>query len=209
MSFNCCDAVTHQCVVILPDRLSKHIIDYFESHFSLTEQATVQSVVVDMNAAYASFIHQLFPNSVVIIDRFHIIQLAGRALDKERVHLAQEMSDSHSRIHRILKSQWKLFRLKKADLNATKVSYLFGINEYMTQQNAVDLALVKSPKFKIVYETYQEILAAVHTKDSVKINDLMNHYQPTLTEMDTVLKTLKKNRSAICLYPFSNGPLEE
>ncbi len=122
MSFNCCDAVTHQCVVMLPDRLSKHIIDYFESHFSLTERATVKSVVVDMNAAYTSFIHRLFPNSVVIIDRFHIIQLAGRALDKERVHLAQELSDSHSRIHRILKSQWKLFRLKKLILTLLKLA---------------------------------------------------------------------------------------
>lgn len=107
---------------MLPDRLSKHIIDYFESHFSLTERATVKSVVVDMNAAYASFIHRLFPNSVVIIDRFHIIQLAGRALDKERIHLAQEMSDSHSRIHRILKSQWKLFRLKNPILTLLKLA---------------------------------------------------------------------------------------
>ena len=115
MSFNCCDAVTRQRVVILPDRLSEHITDYFESHFSLAERATVQSVVVDMNAAYASFIHRLFPNSIAIIDRFHII------------HLAQEMSDSHSKIHRILKSQWKLFRLKKLILTLLKLAICLAL----------------------------------------------------------------------------------
>ncbi|MCH4058305.1 MAG: ISL3 family transposase [Lactobacillaceae bacterium] len=211
MSFNCCDSVTHERVVLLKDRLSKSIIDYFESHFSLVERGNVLSVVVDMNAAYASFIHRLFPNAKVIIDRFHIVQLAGKALDKERVNLVQTVPDTHSRIHRILKSQWKLFHLQATEIDATRVRYLFGVNEYMTQQNAIDLGLDQSPQFKVVYQIYQDLLQAIRTGDSKRMTTLLNHYRVTHTEMDTVMATLRKNKIAVinsCLFQYSNGPLE-
>nr|WP_288552847.1 transposase [uncultured Ligilactobacillus sp.] len=40
----------------------------------------MKSVVVDLNAQYIKFIKALFPNSRIIIDRFYIVQLVGRAL---------------------------------------------------------------------------------------------------------------------------------
>ncbi|WCL67124.1 ISL3 family transposase [Limosilactobacillus fermentum] len=35
---------------------------------------------MDMNASYQAFVHELFPNAELIIDRFHIIQLMGRTM---------------------------------------------------------------------------------------------------------------------------------
>lgn len=74
VSFICCDSESHQLVVKLHNRLSPSIIDYFENHrYSQTERA----LVIDLNAQYQSFIYRLFPNAQIIIDRFHIVQLAG------------------------------------------------------------------------------------------------------------------------------------
>lgn len=87
MSFICCDADTHQLVTKLHDRLSSSIIDYFENRYSKAERAQVKSVVIDMNAQYQSFIYRLFPHADIIIDRFHIVQLVGRALDSCRINL--------------------------------------------------------------------------------------------------------------------------
>ncbi|WP_439951269.1 transposase [Secundilactobacillus pentosiphilus] len=36
--------------------------------------------IVDLNAQYDHFIKRISPNDEIVIDRFHIIQLAGRAL---------------------------------------------------------------------------------------------------------------------------------
>ncbi|WP_260267665.1 ISL3 family transposase, partial [Pediococcus parvulus] len=211
MSFNCCDAVSHRRIVTLKDRLSKDIIDYFEARFSVQERAQVQSVTIDMNAEYGSFIHRLFPNAATIIDRFHIIQLAGRALDNERTQTIRTIQDKHSRIYHILKSQWRLFHLDEIKVNDSKAVYLRGINEYMTQQNAIDLALDAFPRFRSVYQTYQGILSAIHQKDANAFQSLLTNYQPTSNQMDITINTFIKNGSALlnsCRYPFSNGPIE-
>ncbi|WPC17157.1 ISL3 family transposase [Pediococcus inopinatus] len=211
MSFNCCDAVSHRRIVTLEDRLSKDIIDYFEARYSVQERAKVQTITIDMNAEYASFIHRLFPNAVTIIDRFHIIQLAGRALDNVRTRIIRTFQDKHSRIYRILKSQWRLFHLAEEKINDTKLIYLRGINEYMTQQNAIDLALDEFPEFKTVYQTYQGILTAIHQKNATGFKNLITNYQVAGNQMDVTISTFVKNGSAVlnsCRYPYSNGPIE-
>ncbi|WP_412988900.1 ISL3 family transposase [Pediococcus siamensis] len=198
MSFNCCDAVSHRRIVILKDRLSKDIIDYFEARYSVQERMKVQTITVDMNAEYAGFIHRLFPKAITIIDRFHIIQLAGRALDNERTRVIHTFQDKHSRVYRILKSQWRLFHLAEEKVNDTKLIYLRGINEYMTQQNAIDLALDEFPEFKTVYQTYQGILTAIQQKDAVGFKTLIANYKAAGNQMDITISTLIKNGPAVC-----------
>ena len=210
MSFICCDSETHQLVVKLHDRLSPSIIDYFENRYSRAERAQVETVVIDLNAQYQSFIYRLFPNAKIIIDRFHIVQLAGRALDNCRINLLKTL-DKQSREYKIMKTQWRLFHLKQTELNPEKPVYLRGINEYMTKQNAVDLVTSKFTDFKVVYQTYQGITQAIHERDPELLKAVLQDYRTTNTEMDTTINTLKKNRQAVInstKYEFSNGPLE-
>lgn len=210
MSFICCDSKTHQLVVKLHDRLSSSIINYFENRYSKQERAQVQSVVIDLNAQYQSFIYRLFPNAKLIIDRFHVVQLAGRALDNSRINLLKTL-DKHSREYRILKSQWRLFHQKATTLKPERPVYLFGINEYMTRQNAVDLITNKFSNFKTVYQAYQDITLAIANRDSDLLRSAICNYQSTKTEMDTTISTLHKNLKAVInsvKYDFSNGPLE-
>ena len=210
MSFICCDAVSHQLIVKLPNRLSRTIINYFENRYSKAERSLVQSVVVDMNAQYSHFIHRLFPQAAIIIDRFHITQLAGRALDSMRITLAKSLS-AHSREYRILKSQWRLFHKDWHQIEAQRLTYLRGINEYTTQQNAIDLVLSKFPEFEATYQAYQLLMTAVRQPRRSLFDQLLAHYQPLHTAMDTVISTLKHYRKYITnslIYPYSNGPLE-
>lgn len=210
MSFICCDSETHQLVATLHDRLSPSIIDYFENRYSKKERAQVKTVVIDLNAQYQSFIYRLFPNARIIIDRFHIVQLVGRALDNCRVNILK-LLDKHTREYKLLKSQWKLFHLKATELQPEKPVYLRGINEYMTKQNAVDLVLNQFPQFSAVYTAYQEITAALQERDSERLITILSQYQNTGTEMDTAIATLNKNQSYVInstQFEFSNGPLE-
>ncbi|NVY96768.1 transposase [Lactobacillus sp. DCY120] len=79
-SFICLDAQTHKLPALLPDRLTKHIVDYFIGHYSLRERQKVKFVSLDLNCQYQHFIQRIFLNVQIVIDRFHIVQLAGRAL---------------------------------------------------------------------------------------------------------------------------------
>ncbi|MBB1062808.1 ISL3 family transposase [Limosilactobacillus fastidiosus] len=210
MSFICCDSESHQLVVKLHNRLSPSIIDYFENRYSQAERARVESVVIDLNAQYQSFIYRLFPNAQIIIDRFHIVQLAGRALDNCRLNILKFL-DKHSREYKIMKNQWRLFHLKQTELHPEKPVYLRGINEYMTKQNAVDLITSKFTDFKVVYQTYQAITQALQERDPKLLQAVLQNYQTTNTEMDTTIRTFRKNQQAVInstKYEFSNGPLE-
>lgn len=211
MSFIACDSDSHRLVALLHDRLSKTIIDYFTNRYSVEELQTVKSVTIDLNANYQAFIHRIFPNAKIIIDRFHLVQLAGRALDQARLEIIHGIKDHRSREYKILKSQWKLFHKHSSDINAETPVYLFGINEYMTPQNAVDLGININSKFKQAYETYQKLLTALDTKDAHKFEQLLSSYKNSKSAMDTVIRTFKKNLTAIknsCTSEYSNGPIE-
>ncbi len=210
-SFICCNAQTHKLVAKLPDRLSPTIINYFENRYSKQERDQVESVVVDLNAQYQRFIRRLFPNAKIIINRFHIVQLVGRALDNYRVSLARSL-DKKSREYKILKSQWRLFHKKMDELEAKKPTYLKGINEYMTQQNVIDLVTNKFSKFKMIYQMYQGITLALKDKDVTRLDDLLDNYKKTHTELDTTITTFRRNRIYLknsVTSQYSNGALED
>ena len=117
MSFICCDAEgSHDIVAILENRLTKTIREHFMNRYTNRERAAVKSVVVDLNAR-------------IIIDRFHIVQLVGRALGNARISLMKKMNDCHCREYKILKAHWRLFHKDSADLEAARSVYLRGVNE--------------------------------------------------------------------------------
>lgn len=208
MSFICIDADTHKAVKVLGDQLNKTIKQFFLSQYSTAERATVKRVVMDMNASYQLFVHELFPNAEIIIDRFHIIQLIGRAMDQIRVQCLKQL-DGHSREYKVLKSLWKLFH--KAHPDAKKNRYLFGLNEYSTEQNAIDIGTGAFPTFKTAYETYLSIHEALMGHHYRKLNHLITNYKPNGTVLDTAMTTLRKNLSGVvnaAKSAYSNGPIE-
>ncbi|MCP8860251.1 ISL3 family transposase [Latilactobacillus curvatus] len=205
------DADTHKQLVLLPDRKKKTIIEFFLNQYSLYERQQVETVTVDMNADYATYAHQLFPNAEIIIDRFHIIQLIQRTLTDARILTVKQTEDHHNRTYKALKTHWRLFNKSETLLDAQHIKYYRGLNEYTTQQNIVDLGLQYNPEFSRVYQAYQTILNAVQTKNFQAIEHLLDTYTPSNSPLDVTIRTLKRNRHYIknaLEYPFSNGPIE-
>jgi len=199
MSFICCDAEgSHDIVAILENRLTKTIREHFMNRYTNRERAAVKSVVVDLNAQ-------------IIIDRFHIVQLVGRALGNARISLMKKMNDCHCREYKILKAHWRLFHKDSADLEAARSVYLRGVNEYMTQQNALDLIVKNHPQFEKVYDAYKDVFNELKEKNMERLIDVLENYRRSGQNMDTAISTLKKNMTTVLNsveYDFSNGPVE-
>ncbi|WP_407894865.1 ISL3 family transposase [Lacticaseibacillus sp. N501-2] len=208
MSFICIDADTHKAVKVLSGRLNKDIKEFFINQYSVDDRAAVKRVVMDMNASYQAIVHELFPNAMIIIDRFHIVQLIARTMDQIRVQCLKQL-DVHSREHKILKSLWKLFH--KVHPDAKHSHYLFGLNEYSTEQNAIDLGTSVSPKFKKAYDTYIAIHDALMGGHYRKLETLITKYQSNGSVLDIAMTTLKKNLRGVinaAKSEYSNGPIE-
>ena len=208
MSFICIDADTHKSVKVLSDRLNRTIKQFFLSQYSTAERAAVQRVIMDMNASYQAFVHELFPNAELIIDRFHIIQLMGRTMDTIRTQCLKQL-DKHSREYKVLKSLWRLFH--KANPDAQNSRYLFGLNEYSTEQNAIDIGTDTFPAFKTAYETYIDLHDALMGRHADELKNIITNYQPNGTPLDTAMHTLRKNLNGVinaAKSSYSNGPIE-
>lgn len=208
MSFICIDADKHGLVTVLGGRLNKEIKQFFSSQYSEQERAAVKHISMDMNASYQNFVHELFPNAEIVIDRFHIVQLLGRAMDQLRVQYLKQL-DPHSREHKVMKTDWRLFH--KAHPNASKMRYLRGLNEYSTEQNAIDLGTDKFPAFKAAYEAYIDVHEALMNHQVSRLKALITNYQRAESTMDTAMTTLRKNLTGVlnaARSSYSNGPIE-
>ena len=84
MSFHICNAKNGKTIDIVEDRRLNNLIKYF-SRYSRASRMNVKYIVIDMYAPYISLIKMMFPNAKIVIDKFHLIQLISRALNKTRI----------------------------------------------------------------------------------------------------------------------------
>ncbi|MCG0954832.1 ISL3 family transposase [Lactiplantibacillus plantarum] len=174
MAFICIDVDTHKRVTVLGDRLSDTIKKFFEENYSRDERAKVKHICMDMNAVYQNFVHELFPNAEIVIDRFHIIQLLGRAMDQMRVQALRQIKDKHSQVYKALKPNWKIYH--KADPDAKTKHYRFGINESLTDQELIDIGITPFLNLHNAYETYIDIHDALLNSQTERLSNLIKTY---------------------------------
>ena len=83
MSFIFCDASNGKLIDIVEDRRLSTLRTYF-MRFSKAAREGVTHVVIDMYAPYMTLIKEVFPKAKIVLDKFHIVQLVSRALNKSK-----------------------------------------------------------------------------------------------------------------------------
>lgn len=215
MAFEYINVMTGNILDILDRRDQLTIKNHFIGNYSLSDRKCVKTVTIDMNAGYVGVIKELFPNAKIIIDRFHLVQLINRSMNKTRIQVMNQLSKSHNedqKKYRRLKRYWRLLLKNKLDISTTEYKYyrLFG---QRTEAGIIEEMLAYSPILKANYEFYQSLLNAMTRKnfDAFKqclegfIDPLISNY------MRTSIKTLKKHLPYIqnsFIYPYNNGRIE-
>ncbi|QYU58608.1 ISL3 family transposase [Weissella confusa] len=194
---------------ILPNRQLKTIKDYFLG-FSLKQRKAVTHVVVDMNASYASIVRGLFPNARIIVNRFHIVQLMTRAINTIRTGI-QKLLDKKKHEYKVMKHCWRLFLKNYNNIEFKQRRFIIGLNEFMTEEEAITLIFKSFPVLEAAWVVYQEALEAIQEKSPTKIKALIDTYSPVGSAMDTTIGTFKSNLKGILeslRQPWSNGKIE-
>lgn len=215
MAFEYIDVETGDILDILPAKDSRTVKNHFTMRYSLTHRKMVKTVTVGMNASYVSFIPDLFPNAEIIIDRFHIVQLVNRAMNKTRVQVMNQLNTSNGedqKKYRRLKRYWKKLLKKESDLSYTEYAHypLFG---QRLESAIVAEMLDYDPTLKETYDVYQAIIKAVGENDYEGLERLVTQsYSNGLSSyMKTSIKTLKKHLPHIkntFTFPYTNGRIE-
>jgi len=190
MSFLFCNAKTGEIIDIIEDRTFNTLRKYF-IRFTLEARLSVERIVIDMYAPYMKLIKELFPNAKITLDKFHIVQLISRALNKTRIQIMKHHKEAYNK----LKRYWKLLLKAETDLNSTDYYSFKCFKGKMTQKDVVDYLLTIDEELRDSYIFYQNLLFAIHQKKP----DLFSHtlHNPPAkisgylqTSIDSLLKYL-------------------
>lgn len=207
MSFIFCDADKHSIVDIVEDR-RLHVLRRYFSQYSCEARAGVKRIVIDMYSPYMTLITELFPNAKIIIDRFHIVQLFSRALNKTRIEIMNDEPSHYSK----LKKYWKLILKDSSKIDAVKHRYHRVFKRNMTDFQVVEYLLSLSPELENSYKCYQNVLYCIKHNNFKLLETTLNEYKSSVSvHLKKSINTIRTysqyiNNTLSCRY--TNGIIE-
>src|SRR5699024_4784588 len=169
----------------------------------------IEVVAMDGFTGYKTASTEKLPDAVEVMDPFHVLSVAGRALDTCRQRVQQEIRGHRGRKGDPLYGARRTLRTG-ADLLSDK-----------QQRRLVDVfAAEQDAEVKATWSVYQTMIEAYRDPDRARgreqlqalIAGINSGVPPALTEVRTLGRTLKRRASDILAYfdkpGTSNGPTE-
>ena len=187
MSFQVCNGKNGKIIDVVEDRKLNNLMRYF-SRYSRESRLNVKTIVIDMYTPYISLIKTMFPNALIVIDKFHLIELITRALNKTRIQLMKKDKDNYNK----LKRYWKNILKSRFELNCSKWKKYPCFKHLTTERDIVNYLTSLDNQFEETYQIYQDLLYAFQNNDfTVLETTLKQNYNNHSEYMKTSIKTLK------------------
>lgn len=206
------DNAAHKVIDILEDRTQEYLRAYF-LRFPLKERLKVKTITMDMYSPYREFLPRLFPNAIVIIDRFHIVQLLNRALNKYRIDIMNSLRYKQPRDYNKLKKLWKLILKPREALDYEEYKTHRLFDGLMTEKGIVSYLTNLHPRLRKVYNYVHRTIEAIRehrfTDFKKTVKETRKHTLPK--KVRTAFNTLTSYEDEIensLTYTLSNGVIE-
>lgn len=151
-------------------RLSKDIYKYF-TRYQKSDRKKVKFITLDLYKPYYSLMHTLFPNAILIPDRFHIIFQIRNALDKTRIGLCKKSNPNYNK----LKKYWKLLLKNEDELDKDNKRYSKNFNKELSQFDIVQYLINTDDILNYTYNLYQDIIKSVKNRDKNKFLSIIHN----------------------------------
>ena len=176
-------------VTVVSDNCEGNLIEMIDSHRSeeiieifmkqpIEVRKQVEEVSVDMWGGFPKVIKKVFPNALVVIDRFQVMKLVNKDLNKLR--RAAGITDRQSK-YLLLNN-----RINLNPLQIDKLELVLGKSE------CLKIAYEMKEKFREIYETNLTV-----KKGQTKIKEWLNHAQVFFRESAS---TIENHFEGICNY---------
>lgn len=144
-------------------------------------RARVQEVSIDMWGGFAQIIPQIFPNALIVTDRFHVMQL----LMKELKTIAKQAGIR----------EWKKRRLILRNQEGLSAAQLAELNQLLSQSKRLTQAYKYKEEFRQIYETSQTVEEGKER--------LSQWLSKTTRVYGQVRQTIREHLDSICNYFLS------
>lgn len=207
MSFIFCDSETGKIVDIVEDK-RLHILKSYFLRYTKKARYSVKTSVIDMYSPYISLIKDVFPKAEVIIDKFHIIQLFNRALNKTRIKVMNRDKKHYNK----LKKYWKLLLKDCSKVDQIHYNYHHSFKNQMREIDIINYLLDLDSELKASYELYHHVHFCVKKKEFPLLKSVLISKENYVSDyMKTAIRTLKKYLDYVentLKYDYNNGVLE-
>ena len=172
------------------------------------QRFNIKFIVMDMFEPYYKLFKTIFPNAVIITDKFHVVALASNALKCTRVKCMKHDKKNYNK----LKHYWKLIQKFEDDLDKDKKKYSVYFGKEITDYEIVTYIINTNSELKATYEVYQGILRSIKNKDVELFTKIITSKQKSISEyMKNTLKTFNKFSYHIInsfKFNLNNGVIE-
>ena len=188
MSFNLCNGKTGKIIDIIENRQLNYLLKYY-SYYTHEARKNVKFIVIDMYSPYISLILKLFPRAKIIIDKFHLVQLISRALNKTRINIMKKDKKNYNK----LKRYWRLLLKSRDELDGSHWRKFACFSNLVTEIDVVDYLTEIDNELDNTYHIYQDLLYSIKNNNFKLLNITLNHNYNIISEyMKTSLKTIKE-----------------
>ncbi|QQK07432.1 ISL3 family transposase [Miniphocaeibacter halophilus] len=212
MSFIFCngDRKNFNIIDIVENRTLPYLTKYFRK-FTYKARANVKYICIDIYKPYMSLIKDVFPNAQIVLDKFHIVNLIGRALLKTRIEIMKNFSTSSIEYKR-LKRYWKLIQKDSSKLDIIHFSKWTHFNKWKSTSDVVNETIAVDDNLKKTYEVYQILLSDIRCENSKRLREHLTLFKDTVSEqmevaINTLLKYFEYVKNTLSTN-ITNGPLE-
>ncbi len=207
MSFLFVDFIKRKPIDIVEDRRLNSLRKYF-SYYTLDARRMVKFIVIDMYTPYITLIKEMFPNAKIITDKFHVVNLVSRSLNKTRINIMKNDKKNYNK----LKRYWKIILKSNDNLELYKYRKFVCFNKLMSEEQVLNYLLDCNEELLHTYWTYQNIVSAINKNDRILLNRILNaNHDKDSDYMKTSIKTLIHHREYIenmLESNYTNGLIE-
>ena len=207
MAFIITDTTNHKTFDILESRKANYLKKYFY-RFPRKQRLAVKFIIIDLFGPYYDLFKAIFPNAIIISDRFHIVAQANNAFKCTRVQIMKKDKKNYKK----LKHYWKLLQKCELDLDNKKKKYSNHFKKFLTEYDIVQYLINTNPILKETYNIYQGIIKSIRNKDTNLFIKIIESKHNNISEyMKNTLNTYKKFKTFIInslKYNYNNGLIE-
>lgn len=214
MSFIFCNGDNSNIIDIVENRTLPYLIKYFRK-FTYKARAGVKHICIDIYKPYMKLIKEVFPNAKIVLDKFHIVNLIGRALLKTRIEVMKKFKTSSIEYKR-LKKYWKLIQKNSSGLDMIHFRKWAYFNNWKSTYDIVKETIAVDDTLQKTYEAFQILRSDIQCRNSQLLYKHLNLFKDTVSEqmkiaIDTLLgyfeyveNTLNTNITNGCLEGTNN-----
>lgn len=185
---------------VLPSRKEESLRNFF-SRITRSAREKVVSVTMDMFTTFINLVEEFFPNARIVNDRFHVMKLTNKVVDKVRKSVQKKLSEQE---RKELKGLRFVLLKNREDL---KEEEEFLLRKAFSHSEKIRKVYLRKEEFRNIFEKNTDRRKAEQQLSGWMVKASKVKYR----SMTTFLKTLEKRKDYVLNYFISresNGFME-